>query len=958
MPYSFKKYLILFLILIPAVVSAQNKFRISGKVVNKANEESIPYVALQLTELERWTISNENGEFIFENVPAGNYTLEATCLAFEKFEMQLDLKGNQTGIILNMVEFSLGLEEITVVAKENTSLSSSSKIENTAIEHIQPTNLSDVMQLVPGQITLNPDMSNSNQITIRDINKYADRNSISQPNDNDALGTAIIVDGTPIDNDANMQTLNTAGGGTAQGYSTAGQGIDLRQISTDNIESVEVIRGIPSVEYGDLTTGAVLVKTKAGKTPLNAKVKVDPLIKQFAVSKGLLLPGDKNGAFNIDLDYTHSYDDLRKPSRSFKRVTAQSGYSNTLFKDTKPLSINFKANFFSTFDNEKNDPDQLKIEIYKEKEQGLDLKLFGKWSVQKSWLNNISYNFSGSFKKQDYYEYKLTANNSAAPLPIALVSGESEGVLLPSQYFSELTIDGKPYNFFGTVKAQTKWNLGKIKNDLLYGADWRTSGNNGDGRIYDQTRPPSGALSTRPRAFKDIPASHKLALFVENEFIVPIGKTVLTTSAGIRYNNLLPKGLLSTKDKGYITLEPRINSVYEILKYDKNKLIRNLSLRFGYGKTSKTPTMIHLYPDKSYEDELSFNYYPDLIVITTQVIDDTSNPDLKPMTNDKWEIGADFNIKGVKFIFTAFKENIKNGFNWLPQYYGMVYRKWDQLEGEGKNPYFEDGNIFYTENNQTLTVPFNNYRDFHSYRSPENSYAVNKKGLEYVIDFGEIKSIRTDFRIDGAYYYINRIGSVKPFTEKKNISYLGSKFPYLTLFPGNDGDTDERLNSNFKTITHIPELKMVFTLSTQLIWIDKGRNYWEDENGNPLAYSLGENNKKLYGDFEGVDKIFIDPVGFYDMDMNFHEWQDNYSFENPYAFMVKEVDSDYFDYDTYPVLWQLNLKLTKEFGNKAKLSFFANNMFNHRPLHKNKRTGYYSRRNQTAYFGAELKFSL
>ncbi|MBN2772830.1 MAG: carboxypeptidase-like regulatory domain-containing protein, partial [Prolixibacteraceae bacterium] len=138
MPYSFKKYLILFLILIPAVVSAQNKFRISGKVVNKANEESIPYVALQLTELERWTISNENGEFIFENVPAGNYTLEATCLAFEKFEMQLDLKGNQTGIILNMVEFSLGLEEITVVAKENTSLSSSSKIENTAIEHIQP----------------------------------------------------------------------------------------------------------------------------------------------------------------------------------------------------------------------------------------------------------------------------------------------------------------------------------------------------------------------------------------------------------------------------------------------------------------------------------------------------------------------------------------------------------------------------------------------------------------------------------------------------------------------------------------------------------------------------------------------------------------------------------------------------------------------------------------------------
>ena len=113
---------------------------------------------------------------------------------------------------------------------------------------------------------------------------------------------------------------------------------------------------------------------------------------------------------------------------------------------------------------------------------------------RKNGLGNISYNMSGNFNKQEYYHYKLSSNNSAAPLPLAYVSGESEGVLLPSQYWSELTIDGKPYNYFANLKFNTSWKIGNIGNSLMYGADWRTSGNNGEGRLYDPTRPPSGAL--------------------------------------------------------------------------------------------------------------------------------------------------------------------------------------------------------------------------------------------------------------------------------------------------------------------------------------------------------------------------------------------------------------------------------------------------------------------------------
>lgn len=113
----------------------------------------------------------------------------------------------------------------------------------------------------------NPDLTNAGQASIREIDAGEDANN--------ALGTAIVVDGTPISNDANMQVFSTARSGSSSSVqqvsmndqTTSGRGVDLRQISPDNIESIEVIRGIPSVEYGNLTSGAVIINTKAGVTP-------------------------------------------------------------------------------------------------------------------------------------------------------------------------------------------------------------------------------------------------------------------------------------------------------------------------------------------------------------------------------------------------------------------------------------------------------------------------------------------------------------------------------------------------------------------------------------------------------------------------------------------------------------------------------------------------------------------
>ena len=78
--------------------------------------------------------------------------------------------------------------------------------------------------------------------------------------------------------------------------------------------------------------------------------------------------------------------------------------------------------------------------------------------------------------------------------------------------------------------------------------------------------------------------------------------------------------------------------------------------------------MIYMYPDKSYQDETSFNYYPDLMVVTTKVIGDTSNPNLKPISNTKYEAGVDLTVLGIKIGLTGFAEKIINGFSFEYQY--------------------------------------------------------------------------------------------------------------------------------------------------------------------------------------------------------------------------------------------------------------------------------------------------
>lgn len=146
------------------------------------------------------------------------------------------------GLKIQLKENTLALNDVIVTAQApKTELNTTLNIGSNALEHLQISNVSDISALLPGGKTKVPDLTSNNIFSLRDGGSSAG---------NAAFGTAIEVDGVRIGNNSSFGNMS---------------GIDTRSISVADIESVEVITGVPSAEYGDLNSGMVKIHTKKGR---------------------------------------------------------------------------------------------------------------------------------------------------------------------------------------------------------------------------------------------------------------------------------------------------------------------------------------------------------------------------------------------------------------------------------------------------------------------------------------------------------------------------------------------------------------------------------------------------------------------------------------------------------------------------------------------------------------------
>lgn len=951
----FRKISVLLSLILTVTTFAQNAtFTIRGTVTDdKGSGIELATVSLNQS-LVTGTVGG--GKFEIRNVPAGTYQYRISFVGYETATGMLHVKTGRETLNVKLHELGLQLQNVTVTAKQ-VQMGSKSVIDQDAIRHIQPKSIGDLLQLVPGNLTENPNLNQLSQAHIREIESSS--NNIISYNANNTLGTAVIVDGTPLSNDGNMEVLNAnrygAGAGSNQllvgANTTGGQGTDLRTVSAGNVESMEVIRGIPSVEYGNLTSGVVIVNTKSGYTPWEAKLQADPNSKLVFVGKGFNI--GKNSAVNFAVDWSQSWADTRLHYKGYDRITASAGYSARF----GPLSVNVRGAFYSSINDTKEDPQMTDADDYwKNSLVGGRLAVNGRYNGNHSFVTSVDYKVSAQWSRQYNWMDRWTPN------PDGVITNTREEGLQEARfkrygYHAVYDIESKPLNIFAQIAANKYIRLSDEDHTTVkVGAEYTYDGNSGAGVTYDIENPPQAQSShtLRPRAYDDVPPMQSLSAFLSDRTTLTLGTMKAQMEAGVRLTNLFLDKSKSGGNSGYLVAEPRINASLSLLNRRNNSLIDDLSLTGGFGLSNKMPTMIYLYPDRAYYDHTALARWDDndpsnrLALVQTTIIDNTQNSDLKPANSRKWEVGLSLRKGNVNATVTYFNEHHDNELGFESQFLWIDYPSFT-LPGDATNLAFDrnSGQVTYTAaDGTTATADKTTYTERTSWGMAKNAYETRKHGIEYTLSLGEWRALRTSLNISGAWFWIKRLRKTNYIENTVYNTRMPSANQYCVVSPTGYGTVKDRVSTNFAFITHIPAVKMVVTTNLQVVWRQSERTVWEDSDGNSRYYL------KSYSD---RDYMVIDPLGYYDMEKNWHPWTQADAENTVLGASMKRLQL----YDLDPEVTQpwamLSMRLTKEIGKTAELSFIANNLTN---THKYRR---YDNSNSlyevypSMYFGGEVK---
>lgn len=561
-----RRYLLLLVLFwaLPTALIAQ-QYNVSGRVLVKGGGKKPTPIGLAVVELPKaglWAVADNEGNFSVKNVPAGKVLFSVSCLGYVTTLTEVEVHRDLDSLCLYAPEDNLKLESVVVTAREATNAMATSRtIEGNAINHLQMVNVSDISTLLPGGKTVNPDLMENNTFSLRDGGSTAG---------NASFGTAVEVDGVRLSTNASLGDLT---------------GVSTRNISSTSIESVEVITGVPSAEYGDISSGMVKISTRKGRTPYMLVLSTNPRTKQIAASKGFDL-GDDRGVLNSNIEYTRATKNPTSPYTSYSRTGLSLNYQNTF---AKVLRFDFGVSANVGGMNSEDDPDVQAGEWEKDRDNALRANTSLKWLLNRKAITSVD--FDASINYADNLTRIHTYNTSSTMSPAVHATDEGYFVadLLPSTYYTTQCVDSKELDYAANLKATWIRSWGDIHSNAKVGVSWRADGNVGQGAYYeDPALAPNGY---RPRPYTDIPYMHNLAAYLEETLTLPVGSGSVQLMAGLRAEKTFIKG--SRYDKTQ-SLSPRLNLKYRITDW--------LTIRGGWGLTDKLPSFKILYPDPNYLD--------------------------------------------------------------------------------------------------------------------------------------------------------------------------------------------------------------------------------------------------------------------------------------------------------------------------------------------------------------------
>lgn len=940
-----RQFLLMILLLVSAdVMTAQQNralFSISGKVVDAKTGEPVIGAAVNVEDTGIWAISDENGKFFLPDIRPGDYAVQFSCLGFVDKRLSFVVKKDIPNLTIKLDQNTLALNSVVVTAeRDKEGMNTSLKFGANALNHLQMSNVTDISALLPGGKTVNPDLTTDNAVSLRSGGLAAG---------NAAFGTALEVDGVRVGNNASFGSMSGTG---------------TRNISTENVQSIEVITGVPSAEYGDLNSGMVRINTRKGLTPWNITFAVNPRTYQASASKGIDLMKNR-GVLNVSAEWTRATQKLSSPYTSYTRRGFSASYSNT-FKNVLKFEVGATGNIGGM--NTKNDPDAYKGTWSKVRDNVLRANTSLTWLLRKSWITNLKLDASVNYNDNRSQDHAYGSSASMLPAVHSELAGYYLADRLPVSYFSDKVIDSKELDYAASLKYEWFKKSGKRLSKLKAGVQWKANGNVGEGEYYKD--PSVAANGYRPRPYSQYPFMHNVAAYIEEDYTFPIGKTSLQISAGLRLENLFVK---DTDYKNVSSLSPRFNA--------KWKISDNLSIRGGWGVSEKLPSFYILYPVQKYRDIQTFGFShgdSSSYVYYTQPYKMLFNENLKWQKNYNAEFGIEAYFLRTSVSLVGFFNKTKNPYTYQNIYTPFTYNIMSVPSGYTvpDNPEIrvdsQTGQVYMRGSNEEFWTPMATKvtdKTFFESQMPGNGDDIYRTGAELIVDFPEIAPIRTKFRLDANYAYTHYIDNTLNWTYRTGWSHTSlsnRSYQYVGIYANGgesgtfNGKESHSLNANLTAITHIPEARIIITCRLEMSLLSRFRNLSRYQ-GREYAYNVNAEGVESIGGsiYDSNNYTAIRPVKYMDENGDVHDFTDKEASDPAFANLIIKSGNAYtFSQDGYGAYLSANLSVTKEIGDHVSLSFFANNFTNSRMYVTSKATGVSAIFTPAFYYGltCRLKF--
>lgn len=214
-------------------LAAQGGGGVRGVVQNQQTGSPVPGALVLLRESNLRSQTNDNGQFVLNDVPAGDYTVVVTSIGFSPLTSRVHVTtGATANLTLRLNPAAVNLRDLVVTASKTETErrdvpAAVSVVSGEDLQQRGVTNFTEAVHTAPG-VSVGAFGENFNSVQLRGLPRFG--------NENEAV--LILLDGVPQTDARNSAQLLT--------------------LPIENIERIEVVKGPNSAIYGRTAIGGVV----------------------------------------------------------------------------------------------------------------------------------------------------------------------------------------------------------------------------------------------------------------------------------------------------------------------------------------------------------------------------------------------------------------------------------------------------------------------------------------------------------------------------------------------------------------------------------------------------------------------------------------------------------------------------------------------------------------------------